>query len=159
MKQILFITSLFLAITAFSQSKTIQYDSLRMKTNYNICAIVRDSLSNAQFYNELNNIDTNQILSGLSLYYKDLGFCQYKSYAYTSDTNYLSHAIQNTEYAYHLDSNDYSLIWDLGMFYFFKGDCNKSLNYFEILRQHKHLNKSEKKQIKSIKKSSKCKIG
>lgn len=156
-------TLVFLVLmTIVAAQKPIHYDSLRLIDSYSSCQ-VNDSIGNETLVNKLEKMDTSVFVSGLSTYFRDLGFCYYKKYIYSKDTNQLTKAIELTGYSWEIDNSNSLSAWDLGIFYFFKGDCDKSIIFFDRYRKIKSekkekLGRFERRQIKQIKQSSKCKV-
>lgn len=148
---------LFAGLSAMAQSKSLHYDSMRLQAPFNVCLVLNDSATINSYYQTLLNMDTSRILTGLEWYFYDLGANRYKAYMYLKDSTALNTSIHCMERCYSLNNEMTLVLWNLGLYYYFKGDCTQSLYYLNLYMSKVKIRRDEKKQIKNIKNSKQCK--
>lgn len=145
------------AYSASAQHKPMSYDSLRLQAPFNVCMVTNDSPNITRYYQLLCSIDTSKLISGLDMYFYDLSTNRYLAYMYLGDSNALNTSIEYMKTCYQLNPNNHLALWHLGLCHYFKGNCATAIQYLNLYKSMTKISRTEKRQIKHIINSKKCK--
>lgn len=140
-------------IFAFATTGMAQVSDYKLYQDsvFNICRIYDDSLSLTNSIHQLQGLDTAKIIKNKDLYYRDLGFLNYKYYVISNDANSLRTAITLYQRGLSFEPKNTLLLHDLIVFSFLRKNYSDCITYYNQLKQVSKPDKDSKALYKKAK--------
>lgn len=123
-------TLIFLQICSFSHAQTLDYKSVRDSLTLPSCGKVDSSTLNLTLH-YLENFDPNSVIFNRQLYFHDLGWCYYRLYMKTQNTQCLHKAISAYEKALIIKPDYGTCLWNIACCEYLIGNCDQADKYMD----------------------------
>lgn len=149
--KIILTSIVLLSVSLVKAQDTINYDEIRKDIVLNSCGNVNLEKTETT-YNNLTELDTNKITTGLSRYYSDLGMTLYLLSVYKGETHYLNDAIENYKKSIHIEKKNGEAYHQLAIIYFYmKKDTINAKKYIRLYKKFTKPENLDKDLIEKIK--------